>query len=81
MFSRGDGILNKDLNDIDYQYHNNIKSQGGFTLYRIISLGKTSMIAVMLTLVLLLSACGQAANQGMLQLARRLKWLKALMIL
>lgn len=64
MFSCGDGILNKDLNDIDYQYHNNIKSQGGFTLYKIISLGKTSMIAVMLTLVLLLSACGQAANQG-----------------
>lgn len=64
MFSRGDGILNKDLNDIDYQYHDNIKSQGGFTLYKIISLGKTSMIAVMLTLVLLLSACGQAANQG-----------------
>lgn len=39
------------------------------------------MIAVVLTLVLMLSACGQAANQGMLQLARLLKWLKALMIL
>lgn len=64
MFSRGDVILNKDLNDIDYQYHNNIKPQGGFTLYKIISLGKTSMVAVVLTLVLMLSACGQAANQG-----------------